>query len=91
MNKRIRELANKILPNEKELHQGDPKDWAYFFSGDELEKFAQLILQECVKFVEPTEEHRRDASWGFLGGEEGVELLDGIVAEMKQHFGVCND
>jgi hypothetical protein len=47
MNKRIKELADQILPNEKEWHKGDPKDWGYFFSGDELEKFAELIVREC--------------------------------------------
>ena len=45
MNERIRELADQVLPNEKEFHQGDPKDWGYFFSGDELEKFAELVVK----------------------------------------------
>lgn len=51
MNERIRELADQILPNEKEFHQGDPKDWGYFFSGEELEKFAELIARECVDIL----------------------------------------
>ena len=49
MNKRIQELADQILPNEKEFHQGDPKEWGYFFSGEELEKFAELIVRECAQ------------------------------------------
>jgi hypothetical protein len=49
MNERIRELADQILPNEKEFHQGDPKEWGYFFTGEELEKFAELIVRECIK------------------------------------------
>ena len=49
MNERIKELADRILPNEKEFHQGDPKDWGYFFSVDELEKFAELIVKECMR------------------------------------------
>ena len=48
MNERIREIADQILPNEKEFHQGNPKEWGYFFSGDELEKFAELIVRECI-------------------------------------------
>jgi len=48
MNERILELADQILPNEKEFHKGDPKEWGYFFSGDELEKFAELIVRECA-------------------------------------------
>jgi hypothetical protein len=52
MNERIRELADQILPNEKEWHKGDPKDWGYFFSGDELEKFAELLIQKCADIGE---------------------------------------
>jgi hypothetical protein len=52
MNERIREFADQILPNEKEFHQGDPKEWGYFFSGDELEKFAELIVRECASICE---------------------------------------
>jgi len=48
MNERIRELAEQILPNEKEFHQGDPTEWGYFFTGEELEKFALLVVQECA-------------------------------------------
>ena len=51
MNERIRELADQILPNEKEFHQGDPKEWGYFFSGEELEKFSLLIVRECCDLV----------------------------------------
>ena len=44
-----------------------------------LTDFAKLVADKereaCAKIVEPDEEHRREAS-GFLGGEEGVELLD---------------
>jgi hypothetical protein len=38
--------------------------------------------------IDPDEEWRNDASWGYLGGEEGVELLDGAVRTIKGHFGV---
>ena len=53
----------------------------------QLEKFAELVAaqerEECAKFVEPTEEHRRDALWGYVGGTEGVELLDGLAAAIR--------
>jgi hypothetical protein len=52
MNERIQELVNQVLPNEKEWHKGDPKDWGYFFSGDELEKFAELLIQKCADIGE---------------------------------------
>ena len=39
--------------------------------------------EACAKLVEPTEEHRRDASWGYIGGDEGVELLDNLAAAIR--------
>jgi hypothetical protein len=51
MNERIKQFADQILPNEKEFHQGNPKEWGYFFSGDELERFAELIISECCGIV----------------------------------------
>jgi hypothetical protein len=75
MNERIKELVNQILPNEKEWHKGDPKDWGYFFSGNELEKFAELIVLECAKIAD---EGCGSACFGL--GINGAMLL--------QHFGV---
>lgn len=39
--------------------------------------------EACAKLVEPDEEHRRDAAWGYLGGKEGVELLDSCAAAIR--------
>jgi len=39
--------------------------------------------EACAKLIEPTEEHRRDASWGFIGGDEGVALLVGAAAAIR--------
>ena len=46
----------------------------------------EAILDEreaCAKVCEPSEEHRREASWGYLGGEEGVKLLDAKAAAIR--------
>lgn len=72
MNERIRELADQILPNEKEFNQGDPKDWGYFFSGGELEKFAQSIVRECADIC-----YNRDFVFGSAYGDE-----------ICKHFGI---
>lgn len=52
-----------------------------------LEAFADLVRADereaCAKVCEPSEEHRREASWGYLGGEEGVELLDAKAADIR--------
>jgi hypothetical protein len=79
MNERIRELAVRILPNEKEFHQGDPKEWGYFFTGEELEKLAELIVQECIEHLEssvavPNIEHSRTKTK--------------CIRSIKEHFGV---
>ena len=39
--------------------------------------------EACAKLVEPGKEHRRDASWGYIGGNEGVELLDKCAAAIR--------
>ncbi len=51
-------------------------------------KYAELIIKECIGLILPNADHRRDASWGYLGGTEGVELLDANVDSIKEYFGV---
>jgi hypothetical protein len=72
MNERIKELADQILPNEKEFHKGDPKDWGFFFSGDELEEFAELIVRECAEQIRYCQKND----------------IDFIVKHIEKHFGV---
>ena len=39
--------------------------------------------EACAKLVDPGKEHRRDARWGYIGGNEGVELLDKCAAAIR--------
>ena len=83
MNERIREIADQILPNEKKFHQGNPKEWGYFFSGDELEKFAELIVLECLALADNT----RDGC--EQDGEDQQALgADWVGLAIARHFGV---
>ena len=82
MNDKIKKLAEKAGSTHKQ-NLG-----VYQFYADELEFFAQSLIQEICELIEPDEEWRKDASWGYLGGEEGVQLLDGAVRTIKGHFGV---
>tara|TARA_R110000782_G_scaffold159569_1_gene251700 strand:- start:427 stop:708 length:282 start_codon:yes stop_codon:yes gene_type:complete len=72
-----------------EVEEADPQCFIGMMAFDvqELERFATLVAaakrEDFLKMIEPIEEHRRDASWGFLGGEEGVQLLDAIAAEIR--------
>lgn len=51
------------------------------------EVYAELIVRECIKLVEPSNNHQ---AWpqGYVAGVAGLELLDHKVAVIKQHFGV---
>jgi len=79
MNERIKELVDQILPNEKEWHKGDPKDWGYFFSGDELKKFAELIVTDAIGVLQKR----------FMGdlNREDMEVRR-CIEDLKKHFGV---
>jgi hypothetical protein len=88
MNERIKELVDQILPNEKEWHKGDPKDWRYFFSGDELEKFAELIVKECIDKIETHRIPVGNSAAGEMACEWTYAALKEIRDEIKEHFGV---
>jgi len=81
MNQRIRELVNQILPNEKEWHKGDPKDWGYFFSGEELEKFAELIVGECILTIQMGITRDGHNTEKYLRSMKHIK-------QIKEHFGV---
>ena len=80
MNQRIKELAEqagmvKIL--EEHAHEygnGMFENTPY----PELEKFAQLIVKDCLYIVEPMED----------SGDEWCVTLKGTAQAIKEHFGV---
>jgi len=67
MKERIREL---------EAQCWEPKQYGppWFNS----QKFAELIVRECLKIVEPTED----------SGDEWCVTLKGTAQEIREHFGV---
>ena len=46
-------------------------------------KMVAIEREACAKLIDPTEEHRKDASWGYIGGNEGVEMLDDLAALIR--------
>jgi hypothetical protein len=54
---------------------------------DALEKFADLIVRECINIVKPTQHHEVWAQ-SYLGGVDGLELLYSKVKAIKRHFGI---
>ena len=79
MNKRIKELAEQagfMLWGKETWNPGDVVDWSARYD-EELEKFAELIVRECVRYF--NEDYQRD--FDTLWRED---LTKGI----KEHFGV---
>jgi hypothetical protein len=76
MNDKIRQLA-------LQAGQGEP----FHIPPEFVEKFAELIVQECIKQVEPTQHHQVWAQ-SYLGGVDGLDLLSSKIKDIKQHFGV---
>lgn len=52
-----------------------------------LERYAEIIISECLKIIEPTEYHRAFPS-NFVGGIDGMDLLDHKAQEIKKHFNI---
>ena len=72
MNERIKELAEQCRI---EIYGVNGELLTFGF--DE-EKFAELIVKECLSIVEPTED----------SGDEWCVTLKGTAQEIKEHFGV---
>ena len=72
MNKRILELAEQAGALEVKTVLNTPP--AVSLNGDEIEKFAELIVRECAGMVADAVDHREPAST--------------YVGKIKQHFGV---
>lgn len=62
-------------------------DWHYTDEGFDMEKFAELLIKECIGLVAPTSHHEAFAQ-SYMGGVDGLNLLYGKVKKIKEHFGV---
>ena len=74
MNERIEELWSQAGGH---YNSGNQHTWPEY-TIDDPEKFAELIVRECLKIVEPTED----------SGDEWCVTLKGTAQEIKEHFGV---
>jgi hypothetical protein len=70
MNERIKELADQAL---KECDAAKERGIDQY-----SKRFAELIVRECLKFVEPDQ----------TSGDEWCVTLDETAQSIKQHFGV---
>lgn len=84
MNARIKELADQASLYVVSDNSSMSFDvWKKRYT----EKFAELIINDCVDLVKPTNHHLAFAQ-GYMGGVDGLELLYGKVDQIKNHFGV---
>jgi len=78
MNERIRSLLDRA---EYQARKYPGPDWEVYVEPSReqiLEKFAELIVRECLSIVEPTED----------SGDEWCVTLKGTAQEIREHFGV---
>ena len=73
MNQRIRQLAEQAFFDEA---TAQPSDKMYTFSDHKMQKFAELIVRECIDIVSPYAVRMEN----FDGGHP--------ITEIKKHFGV---
>jgi hypothetical protein len=90
MNERIKELVKQAgghfsthnLMSNPVQHRESIELW-----DKNIEKFAELIVAECITIVKPTQHHEVWAQ-SYLGGVDGLDLLYSKVKDIKKHFGV---
>lgn len=86
MNEQFKELALQMGWEEIGANlYGKPLDGC--MTAYALEKFAQLIVSECINIVKPTSHHQAYAP-SYLGGVDGLELLTGKISDIKNKFGI---
>lgn len=79
---------NDILRMAREAGIDAEKDTLCRYEGwvEPIERFAALIAaaerEACARIVDPTEHHRRNPSI-YLGGNEGVELLEQTAEDIR--------
>ena len=81
MNEKIKLLWDKAVTLVEQEPDGD---WSLDTIKD---KFAELIVEECIAIVKPTQHHKVWAQ-SYLGGVNGLELLEDKCNKIKKHFGV---
>jgi len=84
MNERINKLFGQAMD------QSIPETWTTLTHSQLSilkDKFAELIVQECLTFVRPNSYFQAYPE-NMIGGEDGVKLLQTITNQIEEHFGV---
>jgi len=87
MNERIKELAEQATITKTELRNGwERKTYTYQEEVFDKEKFAELIVRECIGEMETSK--RCDPYTGDLFVNEYNRTIDEQISMLKEHFGV---
>ena len=91
MNEKFKLLAEKsgflLWQDESWKPEGAIVDWSSQYDG-ELERFAELIVRECIDKIETYRIPVGNSASGELACEWTYEALKEIRDDIKQHFGV---
>ena len=97
MNERIKELAEQAEKYALDkANKGNDEDydsnksWIYYYSFDDdfKEKFAELIVRECINKIETHQIPVGNSAAGEMACEMTYSALMEIRDEIKEHFGV---
>ena len=90
MNKRIQELFDKAVSDVDYIRDDEYTNLELqkmYIPDCFAERFAELIVQECLTFVRPNRYFQAYPD-NMIGGEDGVRLLETITNQIEEHFGV---
>ena len=86
MNEKIRELAEQSgffpVPDETEW------DWDYRAENARYERFAELIVKQCMKICEDQASLQSDAYRFDFVEHDTSETASQCATQIKQHFGI---
>ena len=78
MNQRIQQLERQAIIGVLKGNDPDRDVDRMYISAEFTKKFAELIVRECLKIVEPDQ----------TSGDEWCVTLDETAHSIRQHFGV---
>ena len=86
MNERIKQLADQAGIHFGRSATLDGNNIARFVTTSDMEKFAELIVRECIGEMETSK--RCDPYTGDLFVNEYNRTIDEQISMLKEHFGV---
>ena len=64
------------------------RDWAYDFDTEYAQKFAELIVRECVGIIESQQVPVGNSAAGEMAADWTIAALSECRTEIKEHFGI---